>query len=699
VTGADGGAVNRVLLDSPVFLNGSSAALPSGSTITSRAWVAQHLPSGATLAFLQPTAALTELWSEGHPGLRVAGSYLLAQDLVGADGSHALVDCVLTVQADAVLAVELTWPTAHQDLDLHLLRQQVDGGVLPDSPEDCSFANCTPQQTPLAWGNADAGTTGPVLAALSDQGYGPERVELSVPPPGTYVVQVHHFDDQAAGPTEGTVTLSLRGHAVAFITTSSLAVDQRVDVARVVVPAAADQPICVEDLLTPGSMCFPATTTACMPGQACGLGGTCSPSSGACEAHVTPCTASSCGAGRACQAATQACVEAQCNAQLACPLPQQCQLEQLRCQGLPPVCSDTNEPNNDSAHATALTVNAAQHTAHIAAAPLCRGDVDVFSFPVTSDARVQVTLTVPAASPLLQADLLAPDGTTILDSRSAESTTTLLTAYFSSGTQGYVRLRLDTTAGLDQADCTLDAVMTVLPSCGAEPGEPNDTLATASAVTGTTTSQLVCSATDEDFLRFTPPTNRRVTFTLTAPDALTAELLTTTGIPLALQQTGTRMDLTAATGAATEDWILHVAPSDPLQAFPVAYVVDLTTAAPPTCADSAQEPNGTLGGAFPITTAPISGVACDALDDDFYAFTVTAAADVDVLLQWQDATADLDLYVIALDGTSLDTAATGDNPEAVLALHLEPGTYVVRVQPASIGAAAVPYTLDFMGWP
>lgn len=695
---ADGGArTGPVHVDDDVTVTSINAALPSGAAITGRAWTVERMPPGAIVAFTAPDGISTAFVSGGTRGLQVAGGYVLNVALEGAGGESGALRCALQVDAHGALAMELSWPTRNQDLDIHLFQVLDDGGVAPDSPADCSFLNCQPRNPAHpAWGNADAGTTDPLLLLESDQGYGPERIELAAPPPGQYLVSIHHYHDNGAGPTEAGLAIELFGRTLAFWTTRALDVGERLDVARIRVPAAPGQPLCLEDLIRSGSTCVDApgcgaTCPACTAGAACGPGLVCRPSTGLCEPVLAGCTVDTdCAAGRACQGATGSCVEAECTAQQACDLPALCQAATLRCETLPPVCSHDGEPNNDPDQATPIA-GAPTH------APLCRGDVDILAFTAPTDARATVHLTVAAPEPRLAAQLTSADGAALLDSAVAQTTEFTLSGFVAAGSRYLVQLALPENAPLDQVDYSAFVAFDALPSCAQEPNEPNDTLDAPAVVTTTALAQSLCSAADQDYFQFTAAAGQRVYVGVDAVETLALELLDPLGTLLASSMSGSGEGLQWATGTAAETLILHVSAPEGT-GFPAAYAASIHIQAPAACADAAQEPNNTPSTPFALTAAGASGVACDHTDDDYYAFSLSADADVDLMLAWADTTADLDLVVLQADGTAVEAAASADNPELLVGVPLVAGDYLLRVLPVGT-TAPVAYSLALAGLP
>ncbi len=82
------------------------------------------------------------------------------------------------------------------DVDLHLLHQDATGWF---SDLDCYYLNCPGG---LEW-DGPAGSDDPRLDLDDVEGFGPENINVDVPPPGaTYRVGVHYYSDDGSGPAE-----------------------------------------------------------------------------------------------------------------------------------------------------------------------------------------------------------------------------------------------------------------------------------------------------------------------------------------------------------------------------------------------------------------------------------------------------------------------------------------------------------------
>lgn len=114
---------------------------------------------------------------------------------------------LFTVRAFPVtgFAVQLTWTTDVNDVDLHLIAES-EGGTLFDETFDCHFANLRPE-----WGAA--GLEGdPSLNEDNVDGYGPEVIEMGVPTIGQrYHVLVHYFSDDGFADSDATVAVWING--------------------------------------------------------------------------------------------------------------------------------------------------------------------------------------------------------------------------------------------------------------------------------------------------------------------------------------------------------------------------------------------------------------------------------------------------------------------------------------------------------
>jgi hypothetical protein len=164
------------VVDEPVDLHWSFAALPAGSTLTDEAIVVD--PQSWGLARFAPD---------------VLGTYRIQLQAVDHDGETAPEPGLAVVEViPADLAVRLEWHATRADLDLHLLAPS--GAYFEGS--DCFSWNPNPD-----WGQTDLATDDPTLHEDADgEGAAPyrERISMTEPEDGTYRLLVHYYADHGA---------------------------------------------------------------------------------------------------------------------------------------------------------------------------------------------------------------------------------------------------------------------------------------------------------------------------------------------------------------------------------------------------------------------------------------------------------------------------------------------------------------------
>jgi hypothetical protein len=223
-------------------LNGRMSSVPSPSTITTYAWSVVSQPAGSVAAPMSATSATPTFFME------LLGDYVV-QLIVGTnDGcKSAPVTVTLHVVTTAAIHVQLTWPQAYGDMDLHYQgpggtlgeespvygdvyyiwsEASACGTALPQSkyPSGCSggcetglICNAASTGCVVDWGQnnqCDPDNTNVDDASLDvDQlfGYGPENVTQNKPFDGTYkVTAIYYAYDSCTGNTgSGTTTAEI----------------------------------------------------------------------------------------------------------------------------------------------------------------------------------------------------------------------------------------------------------------------------------------------------------------------------------------------------------------------------------------------------------------------------------------------------------------------------------------------------------
>jgi len=216
----------------PVFtqIGGEDSYDPEGFEPLTYDWVLTQRPGGSVTELTSFAGENTGLYVDA------AGDYqvkLTVTNTIGTSGAPVSCD-IVGVPADA-LHVELSWDTAHADLDLHLMEE---GGTFYESPGDCNWCNKAPK-----WGQT--GTSDDPRLDLDDRaGFGPENINILEPADGQYTVKVHYFDDHDDDSVVATVRIYLNQSATPSFTDSQLLERNEVwEPARINWPSATVAPI------------------------------------------------------------------------------------------------------------------------------------------------------------------------------------------------------------------------------------------------------------------------------------------------------------------------------------------------------------------------------------------------------------------------------------------------------------------------
>jgi hypothetical protein len=379
-------------------------------------------------------------------------------------------------------------------------------------------------------------------------------------------------------------------------------------------------------------------------------------------------------------------------------------LETFQCYLPPATCDDPDEPDDSPSQARALTLSAGSG-AHTGSGTLCRGGLDYLSFPVEAGKRAEATVTVSPGEDGqaygLVLTLLGPGSTEALAESSFgfSSGTKRIGANMTQSGTGYLRISSGSAGETDEWTYTVEVSQTEPLMCETEPGEPNDSVATASnsVLTVGSTTRALCSESDDDHHLFHAAAERRTTFRVDYDSEryIYVQLLKTTGTVIDSRYGfGNAVTLTYNTAAGAEDVVLRIQ-KDLFDgsAEALIYTVTITDGALPTCDDQLLEPNNSQGQASSMTPGVLEGVVCESTDDDYFTFTLARTSDVDVSVSFEAGT-DLDLRLYDEDGVVASSAFT-DNPEEVSESSLPAGQYWILVDPysSSEDLYPIPYTL------
>lgn len=210
-------------------LSGRDSYDPLGHSIATFDWTLVSKPA-ASEAVLEPLG-LARAARKLVPD--VVGMYT-ARLVVTTDDGRTSAPCDVVVEAvvSDQLRIELTWETALDDLDLHLLESPESGF---QTGEDCYYGN-----VPLDWGAP--GLEGDCYLTDDVQGTGPEVIRLASGT-GVYAVVIHDYPASVVeGDNLATVQFTVDGVIVDTLQVTVTGEDSRTYVATVELPSGVVTP-------------------------------------------------------------------------------------------------------------------------------------------------------------------------------------------------------------------------------------------------------------------------------------------------------------------------------------------------------------------------------------------------------------------------------------------------------------------------
>ncbi len=199
------------ILENPARLSATAVDSNATGSIISTKWEFISKPSGTQIN-LNPLTGLTTSFTPD-----MVGQYIARFTATDNDGEQSY--CEININADThdFLSVSLTWDKGgRSDMDLHLLRPDVDSTRWNKAPDDCFWQNRNPD-----WGDIGNALDNPRLDLDDMDGWGPELIQIERPKNGRYTVGVLYFDDQTQGNSLATIKILCNGEEFVFTKTLS----------------------------------------------------------------------------------------------------------------------------------------------------------------------------------------------------------------------------------------------------------------------------------------------------------------------------------------------------------------------------------------------------------------------------------------------------------------------------------------------
>ena len=461
----------------------------------------------------------------------------------------------------------------------------------------------------------------------------------------------------------------------------------------------------------------------CIEDDNCGPGTNCEVLSGLCVSD------SRCESDDPCLALSPLlrCIENACD-RPDCEVNSDCDDPRERCEAftcvLPAaVCTETDEPNNNSDQAVALDDLASAY-----AGVLCRGDFDFISFPVQPSKRYTATVTA-ASTPFAGITVTMFDTTNVQESNQvflSSPSSVVLVGVTGAAETGRFSVQVSSSSAIERDSWSYtvtlreeDASAAADCAAAAQVGqEPNESAATAvELVLGATTSFTRCSATDIDFFRVAVPELNGLVVTVdgfqNAEGNLAAELFRgpAPGVSVERQQTTANLETVDSPEGATEFFIkVNLPAAGGALANQIYRVTTTARPRPAVCAADVGENDGATATAQALTTTTTAGlvsasralIRCNAQDVDHVSFTVPPNLGGTLRLAFTQSEGDLALDLIdAATGTQVATSNVSSSTSGSEAIDLpqDAGSrnYLAKVRLASTVSSAVEgqiYTLS-----
>ncbi len=799
--------------NSLIYLDGTASLDDVGMPAADFSWRLIQMPLGAPVTLASQSSAVTRVVPVGgallSPGDYVAG--LRIGNGAGALGAESFV--TFHVESNDELVVELTWDGAGTDMDAYLFRGAGLTPAFAPGPDTCTAANCTAAQPGPRWDGSSAPRTGgnPLHLGNVTTGFGPERIVVSAPLAGQYVVGVRYAEDNGQGPNTAAVRVIYRGKVIGSArrgltraTGSNEWVALQVSLpAGTVTPAPGPAPAfcvprcnagqtCTAGACVAASGASPCTTDAqCAPFNACVLGrcldlqtaprcvtgcptGTrclgenlcvtdapCSESpgplqcfGGQCNAINGVCTGASpdaclqnvcegtlqcldgtcrecsadtdcgpgtlcdgasgrcaavgclrdtdCSGGRVCDTRHGACLSPECSVDTECnavDTRRQCDAASRRCFLPAAVCTgETDEPNNDVSAARTVGTDPVTGT-------LCRQDVDYLRIGYQPNRQLRVSVSVTPSTGTqgsgITGELRGRDGRLLAGGTLGADQGTLELSTLTGATAGEAFLILGGFGtAVDQWSYTVTTAQEALPACLTEPGEPNNSVATAanSVRQPGAFSAFLCTSDDVDHHTFQLEASQRIRLRLAfsaAEGGMSLTLLRANGTVVVPTVSSASLPVAVdyATASSPEQLVALVEPfGAPLTVGPRSYTLTSSITYVPNCAEDLFETagsanNNTQANARVVSPGAFSGVLCDGTDEDWYRVTLPAAGPLEVQVAWPIAEDFADV-IIRNSATQVAAATTQNNPESIRLASVPASTYFIQVRPRTPAGAA-----------
>ncbi len=273
---------------------------------------------------------------------------------------------------------------------------------------------------------------------------------------------------------------------------------------------------------------------------------------------------------------------------------------------------------------------------------------------------------------------LSPAGTWTNAATATPATTVALSGLSASSTYDW---RVSTTCTSGTSTFTAAQFTTATASTCATAFEPNETLATAAAIsTGVSNSAAITTTTDVDYYKITTTGTSNIVYSLAGPLGVDYDLYVynSAGTQLGLSESGTATESISLSNQAAGTYYIKVVGYLGANSA-TCYTITATTTTATSCQSSLDNStNGTISGAATIPfNTNVTGLISPSGDIDNYKFVITTAGTITATLTTLPA--DYDLKLLNSAGTQVGFSKNRSTSNETINYNAAAGTYYAQV--------------------
>jgi hypothetical protein len=241
--------------------------------------------------------------------------------------------------------------------------------------------------------------------------------------------------------------------------------------------------------------------------------------------------------------------------------------------------------------------------------------------------------------------------------------------------------RVTTNCASNTSTATVAQFTTTAASACGTAFEPNETLATAAAITsGVTNSAAITTATDIDYFKITTTATSNIVYNLVGPSGVDFDLTiyNSAGTQIGSSAGSTATETVSLTSQAAGTYYIKVFGYSGANSA-TCYTIKATSTVATSCISTYDNStNGTTAGAavVPFNTN-ITGLISPSADIDNYKFTITTAGTITLTLTTLPA--DFDLKLLNSAGTQVGISQNGSTTSETISYTAAAGVYYAQV--------------------